>query len=328
MAARHMVELVESHYSGDRQQFRSAALRMAAHEARLGHKTLANEIKELVLSENVRPQGQPLPGSTSGVMSPLDGPPTSQCLSAPFFSTIPRERLRHHMVLPQGVEQRFHKVEQEYIARDRLGHYGLKFSQKVLLHGPHGCGKTLGAERLAWNIGLPVLKVGADAMVSSCLKETASNLRQVFEVANQQPCLLFVDNCDAIIEVTTFLQLLDEWDSMSGLLVAAINLNESLDPALWQRFDSVIEIPKPGRSELEIIVRQSLSAMDVVPICWEEIISPLYKHGFSAAQAIRVAQEAAKRAVLDREEPVSQEHLEGALEGVIASNLPQAWGKS
>jgi ATP-dependent 26S proteasome regulatory subunit len=41
--------------------------------------------------------------------------------------------------------------------------------------------------------------------------------------------------------------------------------------------------------------------------------------GFSAAQAVRVAQDAAKRAILDREELVIQEHLEEAIEEIKVS---------
>jgi SpoVK/Ycf46/Vps4 family AAA+-type ATPase len=110
---------------------------------------------------------------------------------------------------------------------------------------------------------------------------------------------------------------IDEYEPYSGLLVAATNLNKSLDNALWRRFDDAIEIPLPGKKELESIVRQTLSTIVVGSINWQLIIQQM--EGFSAAQAVRVAQDAAKRAILDREELVIQEHLEEAIEEIKVS---------
>jgi SpoVK/Ycf46/Vps4 family AAA+-type ATPase len=235
------------------------------------------------------------------------------------------------MVLPEAVEKRFQRIEREYAARDRLAHHGLRYRQKILLYGLPGCGKTLGAERLAWNTGLPLLKVRFDAMVSSFLGETANNLRLVFDKASAEPCLLFLDECDSIAKsredtqevgeikrvVNTFLQILDEYESSSGLLVAATNLNKSLDTALWRRFDDLIEVPKPGEQELEFILKQTLSGIEVGSINWSLIIKQM--NGFSAAQAVRAAQDAAKRAILEREELVIQEHLAEAIEEIKIS---------
>lgn len=258
---------------------------------------------------------------------------SKQRFNHPFIVTIPRERLRHHMVLSDIVEERFRRIEREYVARDRLAHHGLRYRQKILLYGTPGCGKTMGAERLAWNTGLTLVKVRFDAMVSSFLGETATNLREVFETASQTPCLLFIDECDAIAKsrediqevgeikrvVNTFLQLLDEYEASNGLLVAATNLTKFLDEAVWRRFDDVIEVPKPTAAEIEAILKQTLSSIEVGIINWEIIVQKLDK--FSAAQIVRVAQDAAKRAILDREELVIQEHLEASIQDVVISHV-------
>lgn len=251
----------------------------------------------------------------------------------PFIVSIPRERLRHHMILSNVVEARFQRIEREYVARDRLAHHGLRYRQKILLYGTPGCGKTMGAERLAWNTGLTLVKVRFDAMVSSFLGETATNLREVFETSSRTPCLLFIDECDAIAKsredvqevgeikrvVNTFLQLLDEYEASNGLLVAATNLTKFLDEAVWRRFDDVIEVPKPTEAEIEAILKQTLSSIEVGVINWGMIVQKLDK--FSAAQIVRVAQDAAKRAILEREELVIQEHLEASIQDVVASHV-------
>lgn len=249
-----------------------------------------------------------------------------------FIVTIPREQLRHHMVLPSDVESRFRRIEQEYAARDRLANHGLKYRQKILLYGSPGCGKTMGAERIAWNIGLPLVKVRFDAMVSSYLGETASNLRELFETASTSPCLLFIDEFDAIAKsredrqevgevrrvVNTFLQLLDEYEPSNGMLVAATNLTQSLDQAVWRRFDDVIKVPKPTKTEIRQLLEQSLSSVEIGLIDWDKSIHEMTD--FSAAQVVRVAQDAAKRAILDREELVIQEHLQESIKEIKAAH--------
>lgn len=251
----------------------------------------------------------------------------------PFIVTVPRDRLRHHMVLSDTVETRFRRIEREYAARDRLAHHGLRYRQKILLYGSPGCGKTMGAERIAWNTGLTLIKIRFDAMVSSFLGETATNLREVFETAATTPCLLFIDECDALAKsrednqevgeikrvVNTFLQLLDEYEVSNGLLIAATNLTKFLDEAVWRRFDDAIEVPKPTESEVRAILKQTLCSVAVGSIDWNLIVQKM--NGFSAAQVVRVAQDAAKRAILDREELVIQEHLEESIQDIVTAHV-------
>ena len=254
--------------------------------------------------------------------------PTDKRFNLPLVTVIPTTKLRHQMVLSEAVEGRFKRIEQEYAARDKLAHHGLRHRQKILLYGYPGCGKTLGAERLAYNMGLPLVKVRLEAMMSSFLGETAQNLRLVFEKISGESCLLLLDECDSIARsrtdsqdvgeikrvVNTFLQVLDEFESSSGILVAATNLNESLDTALWRRFDDLIEVPKPNAQGLECIVKQTLSGIEVESINWGLVIQQM--QGFCAAQAVKVAQDAAKQVILERKEKVTQEGLLTAIEEI------------
>ena len=62
--------------------------------------------------------------------------------------------LRHEMILPKPVEANFQELEKEYVARERLAHFGLKPSEDFILWSSW-MWKEHGAERLAWNMGLP-----------------------------------------------------------------------------------------------------------------------------------------------------------------------------
>jgi SpoVK/Ycf46/Vps4 family AAA+-type ATPase len=347
MKAELLKRLFRAIASEDPQAIDSLMAIVVEEERRKGHETLAEQLANLTKRRTPNPS---LPSSfpkppKSGVRIPpgvANGGPNASALvplaskhrfNHPFVVTVPREKLRHHMILSDEMEERFCRIEREYAARDRLAHYGLRYRQKILLYGVPGCGKTMAAERLAWNAGLTLIKVRFDAMVSSYLGETATNLREVFETAAQQPCLLFIDECDSLAKsredqqevgeikrvVNTFLQLLDEYEVNNGLLVAATNLTKFLDEAVWRRFDDVIEVPRPTKREIEGILKQTLATVAIGTINWQATVQSL--ENFSAAQIVRIAQNAAKRAILDREDLVIQEHLDVSIKDLLASHV-------
>lgn len=343
MKAEVLKRLFRAVASEDSEAIRSMLSVVVEEERKKGHTNLSEQLENiarkhksssssLTLNQSLPPLGTPGGRSPSTLLEDAaPQTPSAQYLTLlsskhrfnhPFIVNIPRDHLRHHMVLSDAIETRFRRIEREYAARDRLAHYGLRYRQKILLYGSPGCGKTMGAERIAWNTGLTLVKVRFDAMVSSYLGETATNLREVFETAAATPCLLFIDECDALAKsredsqevgeikrvVNTFLQLLDEYEVSNGLLIAATNLTKFLDEAVWRRFDDVIEVPKPTEPEIKAILKQTLSSVEVGSIDWKIIVQKIIN--FSAAQIVKVAQDSAKRAILDREELVIQEHLE------------------
>lgn len=257
-------------------------------------------------------------------------PPNRDRLS--MVTVIERQNLRHNMVLPDAVEDRFRRVECEHAARDRLAAHNLNYRQKILLYGVPGCGKTLGAERLAWNTGLALVKVQFDSLVSSLMGDTGKNLRKVFDEISETSCVLFFDECDSILRtrednkdvgevkrvVNTFLQILDEYNPDNGLIVMATNLTKSLDPAVWRRFDDVIELPKPGKNEVRLLLVQTLKASfskEVDELDWNILLAEM--EGFSAAQVVKVAQNAAKTVILKhRVKAVTQSLLMNAIQEI------------
>ena len=126
--------------------------------------------------------------------------------------------------------------------------------RRVLMFGPPGSGKTSAAEGLAAELGIPLVVVRLDSLISSYLGETASNLRRVVDYAARAPFVVLFDEFDAIGRnrddpqehgelkrvVNAFLQMIEAYSGTS-LLLAATNHEQLLDPALWRRFDDVIE---------------------------------------------------------------------------------------
>lgn len=277
---------------------RKVCERIIQEERERGHGRLAEELEKYLAKA---PPLAPL----SGVREATRGG------AAPFVQDIPRDQLRHHMVLPDRMEAKFQRIEREFAARTRLKSFGLHPRRRILLHGPPGCGKSMGAERLAWNTGLTLRRVRFETLLSSYFGETAANLYRVFAEASDHPIALFLDECDTIASsrmlrqdvgevtriVNTLLQLLEEYNG-AGLVIAATNLTANLDRALFRRFDEVIEMPLPAVEEIARLLKMSLGAMEKESgIQWIDCARELDGHSYS--DVVRVAQNAAKHCILE-----------------------------
>ncbi len=135
---------------------------------------------------------------------------------------------------------------------------GLYPTRSVIFQGPPGVGKTMSARWIAHKLGLPLVTLDLATVMSSFLGKTGSNVRAVLEHAMSFPCVLLLDEFDAIAKrrdddrelgelkrlVTVLLQAIDDWP-FTSLLVAATNHGELLDPAIWRRFDLEVTFTMP-----------------------------------------------------------------------------------
>lgn len=309
-------------FSEDISSLKKIAFTIIQEEKKLGHNKLADSLEKISIVDKPKYTLYENKQYDYSMMSL----PKSKRTNSQLVSYIPRELLKHHMILPRNIEERLLSIEQEYVARDRLSKYNLTPKKKILLYGPPGCGKTLSAERIAWNLGLPLLKVRFDSLLSSYFGESAANLRTVFEYCKKEPVVLLLDECDFIAKsrtstqdvgevpriVNMLLTLLDEYEA-PGLVLATTNLKVSLDEALFRRFDDVIEIPIPGELERLSLLKMTLSAIPISPDVELDKISNQLS-GFSAANIVLVAQRAAKISVLAGEKKVYKKHFDKALE--------------
>jgi SpoVK/Ycf46/Vps4 family AAA+-type ATPase len=325
MKADLIKRLFKGIFSEDIVSLKKIAHTIINEERKLGHGKLADSLEHISATEKPRfnvSNDKPANGNVAG----LSGLPTSKRDSSQLVSFVPRELLKHHMVLPTDVEKRLQSIEKEYAARERLGKYNLTPKRKILLHGSPGCGKTLSAERIAWNLGLPLLKVRFDALLSSYFGESASNLRAVFDYCQKEPVVLLLDECDFIAKsrviaqqdvgevpriVNMLLTLLDEYNA-PGLVIATTNLKLTLDEALFRRFDDVIEIPMPQIEEREKLLQMTLSAINVDKSVDFRIIAE-EMDGYSYANIVLTTQRAAKCSVLAGNKSVDKTHFEQAI---------------
>ena len=150
-----------------------------------------------------------------------------------------------------------------YKNADKLNALGIQMSNKLILYGPPGCGKTQCAFLIAKELNLPLIIARLDSLISSYLGTTAKNIRALFEFAQKIPCVLFLDEFDAIAKARddsnelgelkrVVNSLLQNVDSMSkdSLLITATNHELLLDPAVWRRFDYKLRISEPDHSAI------------------------------------------------------------------------------
>lgn len=292
-------------------------------ERRKGHDKLADRLKS-ILVKNVK-SSQAVKGELRSIFGNTVSIPTDKRNNIPLAVEIPRDELRREMILAPEVDSKIDQIEREYIARERLAHYGLQPRRRILFHGYPGCGKSMSAERIAWNIGLPFLKVRFEVVVSSYLGESANNLAKLFDAIKSYPCVLLLDEFDFIAKsretkhdvgemhrvVNILLNLLEDFRG-PGLIIATTNLEGTIDKAIFRRFDDIIELPKPGKPEILRILKNTLASIQVhKSINWQTIAEELV--GFSSALVVKVANDAAKYAVISGDGLISEAHFKLSL---------------
>jgi len=184
-----------------------------------------------------------------------------------FKDTAERER----PLLSSDIEETLNQLIQERRQTERLAALGLLPTRSAIFVGQPGVGKTVTARWLAAQLNVPLYVLDLTAVMSSLLGRSGSNLRTALDFAKRSPCVLLLDEIDAIAKrrsddsdigelkrlVTVILQEVDEWPA-TGLLLAATNHPELIDPALWRRFDLVIEFKSPDMATVKEAVKRFL----------------------------------------------------------------------
>ena len=315
--ARHILALLKSHVEGEEQQFYSAALQMAAHEARQGHGKLAQEIRELIDQAKA---------SKSVIEKKSDPIPLVQPkgdLANLVSVRYPDIRLSD-MILTSDLEFRLKRVLTEQRQGKRLREHNLTPRRKLLLVGPPGSGKTMTAEALAGELKLPLFTTLYDSLMGKYMGETASHLKVIFEAMTITKGVYFFDEFDAIGTqrhnsndvgeirriLNSFLMFLEQ-EQGDSLILAATNHPQLLDKALFRRFDDVIEYQLPDAAIIRELIESRLISFEIDWKDWSNILNQA--NGLAQAEIVRATDDAAKQAVLSNSQKVSEDSLISAI---------------
>lgn len=174
----------------------------------------------------------------------------------------------------------------EINAADDLAAVGCKPRSSALLFGPPGCGKTTLAHHLASRLGVPLVNVGAENLISKYVGESGRNVANLFDglQAAGTRCVVFIDEIDAIggkrledgqgatrERNSTLTVVLRRIEQFTGILVAATNRQDSLDPALWRRFGMQISVDLPDSDARFAILKRYLHPFEVSEDAMDEL---------------------------------------------------------
>lgn len=315
--AQQLKALLESYAEGDRSRFLSIASQISAHAAKSGKRKLADDLQRLV-DQSKQAAESNIARSAVSIAQP------SGELSGLVSASFPKVTL-DDMVLADEIRQRLQRLLREYRQTDTLANHGLMPRRKLLLLGPPGCGKSMTAQALAGELHLPLLTVQFHSMITKYMGETAAKLRIIFDAMRERRGVYLFDEFDAIGSqrhagsdvgeirrvLNSFLVFIENDDSQS-LLVAASNLQGTIDHAAFRRFDDVLTYTMPADDMLKTLVSRRLSTFAPPRLNWKSVVAAA--QGLSHADVVHACDDAIKDAVLDGHPTTSSSQLMQALE--------------
>lgn len=160
----------------------------------------------------------------------------------------------------------------------RLEQHGMRRGFACIFYGAPGTGKTETVLQLARETGRSIKMVDVPNLRSKWVGETEKNIKAVFDEYRQlctesgpAPILLF-NEADAVLckrsegavtgvdKMENAMQniILQEMETLDGIMIATTNLTGNLDAAFERRFLYKIEFPKPTADESRHIWRSML----------------------------------------------------------------------
>jgi SpoVK/Ycf46/Vps4 family AAA+-type ATPase len=263
-AADQIKSLIKSYAEDDEHRFFTTAMQIAASEARQGHANVAQELKDLI--ERARKEKSVAFLETPKTVS-LSGPKRELKELIEVFK--PRINLKD-MVLSPVVKESLDKLINEQQKWEVLRKHNLSPKRKLLLTGLPGTGKTMTAQAIAGELGLSVYIIRLDGLMSKYMGESIVKLRMIFDAMEDHRAVYLFDEFDSIgshrdkgQDVGEIKRVLNsfliniEKDQSNSIIIAATNLPESLDKALFRRFDDVINYPLPNAEQIVLALKKA-----------------------------------------------------------------------
>jgi len=315
--ASQIKELLRTHGEGNDERFYAIAMQVAAAEAKKGHEKLAADLRRLVEKARMRKREGGIDARVVHLARPTGE-------AAELLEEVTDPRRLKDVVMDSALEERMRRILDEQKHIDRIRSAGLTPRNRLLFTGPPGCGKTLTAGALANEIGVPLLVVRLDSLITRYLGESLTKLRLIFDTINRTRAVYLFDEFDSIgymREATNdvgemrrvlngFLMHVEQLRSES-LVISATNFAGKLDRALFRRFDDLVEFGLPGKEEVWQTMRQLLSGVKTGRLRKSELCEAA--EGLSYAEITRACEETIKEMIITHSDNITNSMLLNAL---------------
>lgn len=292
--ADQILALIRSHVDGDNDMFIKTALQISAVEAKAGHAVFARSIQDL-LKQNRSPRLQSLQR------------PLMQSVNCEFLMPIHDNAAILDLILQEDALEQIKRIIIEYKQRLQLRQHNLDNRKRILLYGPSGTGKTMTASVIANELRMNLYLVRSEKLITKFMGETSRNLAEVFDIIADVPAVYLFDEFDTLGTqrgndnevgeqrriLNTFLQLIDR-SAEESIVIAATNNIDSIDKALFRRFDDVIKFQLPSILEIKTYLKYQFCQH---PYISTESIAALFE-GMSFGEIKIVCSEVLKESIL------------------------------
>ena len=181
------------------------------------------------------------------------------------LNLLPATRTFEELKLPKAQYEQLRKISKMIASREAvMSKWGFanKFSYgngiSVLFYGAPGTGKTMAAQVLAHELGMPLYRVDLSQLISKYIGETLKNIGKIFDEAEKCDCILLFDEADAIFTKRSDVSdaqdrysnaetayLLQRIEAYAGVSILATNLLQNFDEAFRRRISYMVHFPMP-----------------------------------------------------------------------------------
>jgi len=205
------------------------------------------------------------------------------------------------------------EIEQPFLNKEVYARYGRKPAKGILLYGPPGCGKTLIARSIAFNLAALVnggkanghfINVKGPEILEKWVGNSEANIRRIYQTAREtaeetkSPVVVFIDEAESVFKargtgISTDVydsivpQFLAELDGINGngnvITVLATNREDILDPAVLRdgRIDRRIKVSRPSKEGAAEIFRMYLKGKPLEKTTEEELVKGVVEEIYS-----------------------------------------------
>lgn len=185
----------------------------------------------------------------------------------------PRTRLED-MVLPADVREQLREICMAAQCGPQLSGWGIPQQREgvtAVFHGPSGTGKTMAANAIARELGMPLLRADLSQIMDKYVGETEKHLGRLLQSARENRCVLLFDEADSLFGKrasvstghdkfanlsTSF--LLQEIEQYDGVALLSTNLLSNFDDAFLRRLQYIVRFTLPDAALREELWRRAL----------------------------------------------------------------------